>query len=233
MEIRRGSAVAFLVLFLSSPALCAAVLEGTVRVKGPLPPAARLKVDEEFPHCGREQVSQRLIVSPSGGVANVVVSLEGAPASGGQTPSVPARATPLLLRQKDCQFLPHVLILPRGAPFFITNEDPMVHDVRAFAGPQILFRFEMEEGAQPVKQRIERAGRISVRCGLHKWMHAIVVSTRHPHVALTDAEGRFRLEGVPAGAFHVAVWHEVLGEQMQPVQLFEGGPTAVDLTFST
>ncbi len=182
-------------------------------------------MDEEFAHCGREQISQRLVLSPEGGVQNAVVFLEG---------DFPAAAPPqaaVILAQRGCQFVPHVLLLPKGAPFLITNEDPMAHDVRAFAGPKILFRFEMEEGARAVEKRFEEAGRIAVRCGLHKWMHAIVVSTEHPHYALTDGEGRFRLEGLPAGDFQVKVWHEVLGELAEPVQVSEDAVTAVDLSW--
>jgi len=41
-----------------------------------------------------------------------------------------------------------------------------------------------------------------------------------PHAgAVTDAEGRFRLAGVPEGRQRLRIWHETLGEQEVAVEV--------------
>jgi hypothetical protein len=39
-----------------------------------------------------------------------------------------------------------------------------------------------------------------------------VVVLGHPFFALTDAEGRFRIEGLPPGEFNVHAWHPLFRE---------------------
>lgn len=181
----------------------------------PYPALEVIPVKKEFHHCGAMQVSQKLIVGPEGGVQNAVVSLIGEfkpEENRGQTP---------ILAQKECQFLPHVLLVPRNQPFLITNEDPMSHDVRAFLGNKMLTYFEMNAGDSPVEKRFDQTGTIVIRCGLHRWMHAFVISMEHPYYAVTDAKGEFVMENLPPGKFQVKIWHEALGEVVQSVTLEE------------
>lgn len=41
----------------------------------------------------------------------------------------------------------------------------------------------------------------------------------HPFYALTDAQGRFKLDNVPPGRYTLRSWHERLGESSWPVTL--------------
>ena len=118
-----------------------------------------------------------------------------------------------VLDQKNCNFEPHVLIARRGSPFLIANSDPMAHDVRAFFDEaEMLFRFEMDPFGAPVEQKFERPGIYVIRCGLHKWMYAFVVSAKHPFYAVSNERGEFELRGVPNGTYTLRIWHETLGE---------------------
>ena len=124
-----------------------------------------------------------------------------------------------LLDQKNCHFEPHVLLVNRGQNFLVGNADPMGHDVRAFEGAKMLFRFEMESTQAPVEKRFDRPGRFVIRCGLHPWMHAYVISADHPYYAVSDADGKFYLRNVPKGNYVLNVWHERLGEVRIPIEL--------------
>jgi hypothetical protein len=52
---------------------------------------------------------------------------------------------------------------------------------------------------------------ISVISDLHPWMQSYWVVTDHPYVAVSDKEGRFRIEGLPVGEHSFSVWQEQAG----------------------
>jgi hypothetical protein len=64
---------------------------------------------------------------------------------------------------------------------------------------------------------LSRTGLIEVRSDLHPWMTpAYVHVLDHPFHAVTDAEGRFRLPAVRAGAYRLVLWHEGVPDVKQP-----------------
>ncbi len=181
----------------------------------PFPAPVVIAVDKKHESCGKEQISQSLLVSSDGFLQNAVVSLEGT--FDGAHFAEPA-ATPVL-DQKNCHFAPHILLVSKNQTFQVSNSDSMAHDVRIFDGAEMFIRFEMDAFAPPVEKKIEKNGRFVIRCGLHKWMHAFAIVTEHPFYAVTDDRGRFRIAGVPAGKYRFRIWHEKLGEAEKEVDL--------------
>jgi len=61
---------------------------------------------------------------------------------------------------------------------------------------------------------LEAGGRVvDIRCAMTAACgRADVVVLGHPFFALTDAEGRFRIEGLPPGEFNVHAWHPLFRE---------------------
>jgi hypothetical protein len=49
---------------------------------------------------------------------------------------------------------------------------------------------------------------VSVVCDYHPWMKAFHFPLDHPYFAVTDADGKFKIEGLPAGKHSFNVWHE-------------------------
>jgi hypothetical protein len=75
-----------------------------------------------------------------------------------------------------------------------------------------------------------KAGIVKVFCHLHSHMSAIIRVFPHPYFVAPDREGRFTIEGVPAGRHSVTAWHERAGEVTHQAAVDEGGAT--ELTFS-
>jgi len=211
------------ILFLfSSPAL-AFDLEGQVKIKPPHPEPELLQIDEKHQgECGKEKVSPKLKVSPEGGVANAVVKIEIATSASGLLAMTSLRAPrpaeggtrgEAILDQVNCEFSPHVLLMPAGSELSILNSEAMLHNVRAFdESVLMLFNVAMPKKGQVLKKRFKQPGRYILRCGVHHWMHAILVATEHNYYALTDDTGHFKITGIPDGAHTLSVWHESLGE---------------------
>jgi hypothetical protein len=56
----------------------------------------------------------------------------------------------------------------------------------------------------------------------HPWVLGYVHSFAHPYFAVTDAEGRFRIAGVPPGQYTIRTWHE--GVRAVPGETVSGRP---------
>jgi len=50
----------------------------------------------------------------------------------------------------------------------------------------------------------------------------------NPYYALTDANGNYKLDGVPAGTYKVQAWQESLGKSTQEVTVAAGGEAKAD-----
>ena len=70
------------------------------------------------------------------------------------------------------------------------------------------------------KRRLDSPGVVELLSGSgYFWMRAYVHVSEHPYLTRTDAAGRFRLEGVPAGDYDLVAWHpnwRVGSEQRNP-----------------
>ena len=73
--------------------------------------------------------------------------------------------------------------------------------------------------------------RVQLQCDVHGWMDAWAVVVDHPYHAVTDAEGRFTLTDVPAGAATLQFWHETLGEQTASVVVGAESEAGMELVY--
>jgi hypothetical protein len=155
---------------------------------------------------GADHVSdEALSASPDGGVNGAVVWLDDIH-EGNPLPSAAASQD-----EKRCVFAPHVLALPASGTLTLAIGDPANHAVRFdFEGDDDLgFMKTLPAGGSigvPIQQ--DWAGRVAkLTCPIHLWMWSYALFFEHPYFAVTEG-GDARLGGVPAGTYHVTVWHE-------------------------
>lgn len=176
-------------------------LAGRVMVGNPAAPRiVRVNVDKKF--CGVERAAAELEVSPSGGLANAVVSLESPPPG-----PLPAPAE-MEVTQSGCTYRPHIALLVPGSAIRFTNADPVAHQVR-LAGADMA-QNAIQTRNTLTTRRFTTPGEYPVRCDLHPWMSAWAVVMKHPYYAVTDSDGHFSLN-VPPGRYKLRIWHEVFG----------------------
>jgi hypothetical protein len=70
---------------------------------------------------------------------------------------------------------------------------------------------------------------VPVKDDIHGWKNAFVGVMAHPFFAVTGPDGSFRIDGLPAGTYVVAAWHEVYGTVTQRVTV--GGGQTGNLSF--
>jgi len=184
-------------------------IRGMVRFQGDEPAQAYEPVTENQNVCGNRVAVSRLALGKEKGVRHAFVYLDGVSSS----EKLSARES-LLLDQKDCQYVPHSLVVPAGSKIDITNSDPILHNVHAHQvtdqGQTTLFNI-----AQPVRgQRttVESSltpGIVYLTCEAgHPWMSGYVFVANHPYVTLSGNDGEFVIEGVPPGTYRIKMWHE-------------------------
>ena len=199
----------------------AGTFKGVVTFKG-TPPARKLikrkddptvKPEDRAVCVAEDYFSDEFLVNEKAdnGVANVVVYLAKTPA--GYTPP-PVPEEPAVFDQKGCRFIPHVLLLRCNQKLLIKSDDPLVHNTHITPLTNDGFNQTISPnnrvGAEFSYKKPERLP-IPVKCDLHDWMHARHLPLEHPLAAVTDAEGKFEIKGVPPGKHTFIVWHEMCG----------------------
>jgi plastocyanin len=211
-------------LLLGALAASAAEIQGRVVLAGDVPPAKKIPITIDQYVCGTEQVAADLVVSGAREVRNVVVWLENPPAAAG-SPSL-AASTPM--DQKDCVFVPRVVIVPASGTVEFLNSDRLLHNLHSVSRDNPSFNRTQPKG-RTIPISFAKPEIIRVDCDLHSWMRGWVVVAPHAFYALTDAQGRFKLGPVPPGQYTLRVWHERLGELSRPVTVAGEGGTPVTI----
>lgn len=184
------------------------VIKGRITFQGKPPTPAKIAVTKDPEVCGRDKTASSLLVGPDNGIQNVVVRLLGI--QRGRKLPEPADVT---FDQKDCEFVPHVLLFPAGSRVRIRNGDGILHNITINAETNPTFTVAQPKFRRVVEKKIEHPEMpIRVRCDVHSWMNAWWISQEHPYYALTNDTGAFTLGDVPPGDYTIEAWHETLGK---------------------
>jgi hypothetical protein len=146
----------------------------------------------------------------SKGLANAIVYLEKRPAN-----VKPELAKPpsdkVIFDQKGCRFFPHVLVVQAGQPLFVISDDPIPHNTHTRPKRNVEFNQTIRPGDRDgvsCEYKKPESSPVEVVCDLHTWMKAYHFPVDHPYATVTDKNGNFKIEGLPAGKHSFNVWHE-------------------------
>jgi hypothetical protein len=208
-------------LFLSSLAIVPTVLAqyqvitvgdggtitGTVKWTGTKPQPVVLPITKNPDVCApqgqKTRDLERIIIAPDGAVENTLVYLKGI--SKGKAMDLPqARRS---LDQKNCRYIPHILLVPKGNDLTMVSSDPILHNIH-MTGVQ-LYNLPFPIANHPVKRPFQRDGETDLKCDAgHVWMNSVAMTVDNPYYAITDEHGNFKLTDVPPGTYTIEAWHE-------------------------
>jgi plastocyanin len=190
-------------------------ITGSIKFEGTVPAARVVRMDSD-PLCMVEGpgTSEVLMVGPGNGLQNAFVYVKDG--LGGRT--FPAPQTPVVLDQRGCKYLPHVFGVQVGQPVTILNSDPTLHNVHAVPKANSEFNFGQAVKGMKTTRTFDKAEvMVPFRCDVHGWMAAFGGIVAHPFFAVSQADGKFEIKGLPAGTYTIEAWHERLGTQTQKV----------------
>lgn len=173
--------------------------------------------------CGQEHTLEDLLVSKNRGIKNVIVSVHGVPAP------EPEPET-LTLDNVECRFNPHAAVITAGSTIEAKNSDAVLHTTHLYGPTEINFSLPIE-GAKG-SRTLDEPGMYVVKCDVHGWMQAFIRVDAHPFHAVTDSDGRFRIEGLPPGNYTLELWHEKLGPLERNVRIDETTSTTIEIEYT-
>jgi plastocyanin len=157
-----------------------------------------------------------------------VVYLESAPRGAFEERAGPT----VVLDQRNETFVPHVLAITTGTSVEFRNSDRTYHNVFSLSKASS-FDLGRYPPTRSKSVRFDHPGIVRVFCEIHSHMNAFILVFAHRHFAVTNAQGEYRIEGIPPGTYTVSVWHPVLGAKSESVKIPEqGGEAVVDFALS-
>lgn len=207
------------------PGLSAAeTIQGTIRYVGAPIEKKKTAVTIDQYICGKEKEPEDLLLSANNGIRNAVVSLQNVPPGAKRDGNFPAAK----MDQKQCSFIPRVVIVPAGGTVEFLNSDRLLHNVRSVGKENPPFN-RAQPHARSISFTFKQPELLRVDCDLHSWMRGWVVVAEHPFYAVTNEQGEFTLENVPRGKYTLQVWQESLGNVTQEVVVGDKGATTVSV----
>jgi len=188
-------------------------LSGRFAYFGGVPKPEKLDIVRDADFCGvHGLVDQSLLINKDNrGIANIVVwlySKKDVPVH----PDLKTKLEPVTLDNRDCSFHPRVLKVRTGQTLRAINSDPVPHNVACYAVRNEPFNLNITGNAPAERAFVKPELKpLKIDCSSHSWMRAYLVVTDHPYAAITDKNGRFKIDKLPAGEWEFRFWHERLG----------------------
>ena len=180
-------------------------LTGRIVVEAEVAPTLQpIEPSRDVSHYPLKIPNETLVVHEDNmGVANVFVWIE--PTDRMPThPGYRKPTEPIRLRFENGRLRPHALFANAGQELVLGNRDPLQHIVAMGESPS----FKVPGGDEVVRRLAHTPEPMSVRCQFHPWMGAFILVQDHPWTAVTDTDGRFRIDRIPAGDWWLRIWHE-------------------------
>ena len=209
-------------------------ISGTVHFSGIPPKPVKIDMSQD-PVCsmtGGDNFAEQFVVR-GGNLANVYLYIKSGPPTAMSAPAPKTAAVPVI-DQIGCKYVPHVVAVMRGGSVEFRNSDGTMHNIHTLPtadGSQPIDISQGAKGTPQTKQFNQVEVMIPVRCNNHPWMNAFINVSATAFFAVTGADGKFNIGGLPEGTYTLVAVHEKLGEQTMTVTVAPKTAANADFTF--
>jgi hypothetical protein len=126
-------------------------------------------------------------------------------------------------------FIPSLLPVRVGTKVEFPNLDDTYHNIFSYSPAKRfdLGRYRPDERPIPT-QVFDKPGLVILRCDIHEHMRGLILVLNTPYFVMTDTNGHFRLDGLPAGRYTLKAWIDSRTTQEKSVELKNGETFHVD-----
>lgn len=206
-------------------------VSGTIRFDSKAPTPIVIDMTQD-PACGQTPNMTEQYVVHDGRLANVFVYIKDGL---GNRIYMPTK-TPIVLNQRGCRYIPHVIGAMVGQPVEFRNSDRTMHNIHIVPpGSDDDSGFDISQApmAGAEQHNFRAAGlMIPVRCNNHPWMEAFLNVVKNPFFAVSNAEGKYEIQGLPPGTYTLVAVHEKLGSQSQQITIQSHKASTGNFAFS-
>lgn len=204
-----------------------ATFKGRVLFKGDPPAPRRIQITKDPEICKAANTEiQEVVLGENGGLAGAVVEITGIKPADGESWTFKVPEKGYTLRQKNCGFLPSMLVVPNGSNIKVFNDDAVAHNVNTGAWNEM-----QPKDAPAIEKPIESRSPLRVSCNIHSWMEAWVYPVQSPFYAVTKKTGEFSIKNVPPGRYRIVVWHPNLGKKRERLEFAAGKTIEKAITY--
>jgi plastocyanin len=199
-------------------AATAGSVSGTIRFDGKAPTPIAIDMAQD-PACGQAPNMTEQYVVHDDHLANVFVYVK----DGLGNRIYMSTKTPVVLDQKGCRYIPHVIGAMVGQPVEFRNSDRTMHNIHIVPpGSDDNSGFDISQAPMAgTEQHIFRNTglMIPIRCNNHPWMEAFLNVVKNPFFAVSNPDGTYQIQGLPPGTYTLVAVHEKLGTQSQQITI--------------
>ncbi len=192
-------------------------------------PLIRMGAD---PNCleinqGKKVVNHIVKLGEGGAVGEVFVHLTGEVTYSGGVPT-----KPVVIVQEGCIYHPKVSGGMVGQTLKVINKDATLHNIHAISDKRNNFNVGQPKAGMEYETKLASAEvMLKVKCDVHPWMQGYIGVLSHPYFAVTNDDGTFRIENVPAGSYSLQALQARLGTEDQQIEVKDGETVTVEFTY--
>jgi plastocyanin len=110
------------------------------------------------------------------------------------------------IEQRGRKFLPLVSVVQARTEVSFPNNDTVRHHVYSFS-PAKNFELKLYAGVPASPISFDKPGTVVLGCNIHDQMVAYIQVVDTPWLGKTDADGKVRIDNLPAGKYRLHAWH--------------------------
>jgi|GEM_PF-654676 len=142
---------------------------------------------------------------------------------------------PLLVTARNCFFEPYISAIQSGQTVTFQCVDSTLENFHLTPGSGSRYReanFALFPDRPPISLTLDHAEEfLRIKSDLHPWMFAYITIVDHPFFAVTGADGRFQIEGLPSGKYTVTATHRKAGALKADFVIGDDWSKEVDFKF--
>jgi len=212
-------AVASLSAYIETGVIRGGKISGKISYNGKPAPPPKLSITMDRKYCGESRDDDSWLITPDGGVKNVVVYLSEI--TSGKKMTAPQRLT---IDQVRCKYVPRLSVVAKDAELQVRSSDPVLHNIHTYHDGTTLMNFAIPplQGFALTK-KLDKVGGIKLKCDVHNFMRGAIFVASNPYYAVTSDDGSFEISDVPPGTYTINTWHEAAGPLAQRLTVSDGG----------